>query len=1343
MGNYNHEPSGDWRNDGWACNGGFNDLWQCWSSSNDSNYCSCPGYQGVATVNFPIDITGVPTGAVITSVSVNIRCSTGSGTPPANTAPSLVIALSCSDDTSTAVSRTVFPTSVIESFTVASFKNDAANLQWDIERLNKVLVAAYCPQGVYDLVRCHELYLVINYRVAPTIVVTAPTGLQNTPSPTISWTYSQADGDKLDHSVYKIFTAAQAAVASFDPNATVPVYQQTVKGNISSVQLPTSLDPNGYWVYVQSYSSFQAKSIWVGRQFQVSAPSPGIPGVPPTVTPGVQAPGYGVVQIVQDTVNGCATLTVQDTSNMMSVQDANAELVSDGSCMVGLNCTGGVRDSSTFYAPNELASWQMSSLAAGDMTLVSDYIEVDPGMPITVSAQFIAAVTGRNTLVGLTFFDANFNELAGSIFQGSAITDAPGTWLQSMATGTTPAGCALALATFTVEATGAANEVHNVDHLGVMYGTDTPWSDGGQMSRNLLSSWYSNAEGSPGSGEGWTPSVASSITQTANTGLGASGSTCQQMTYVGISPTVGFRDVGTPFTTPTFGTDYTLNKPPGAVQGDLMIASVRTFGDVGVNAPSGWNVVDSVSVTSDGATNISEFILSRSCTASEPTSWTDGTITAGSQVRSATVVAYSGAADASVQFLSGEAARSTPNNTPPYLTTPNVSSADPNAWRVSSFAFADSVSGGTLAANRQAPSIIPAITFVGSGTPWSSDSTALSYTVNRPPGIQSGDYMVATIGACGLQTFTAPSGWTIVYQEQNTSGSHFSAAVMTRFAGSSEPGSWSGTVSGSFPFTHARVTSSVAYRNVNATTPLIHSAGQQTSAGSSVNTPSVSNTNSKAWRLSVYMSQDDAPYPSGNWSAADTERVDAAENPGSDSDGATIGIFDSNGPVSTGTYSLTGIHATDFYDAQAWLGFLNPLATAPALSGYEYSRYTGGIGSGSSYLYGGFFDSGAPSSVSVPAGSVFSVTGSFTSGSGSGMMESATGWVGFVSPADATVSGYASATMASVVDISSINPTVLALAGNQMSANASFLGSSSGTPYLTVNFYRANQLISSSISAGDTAFGTSAWAKSSAVFDVPSGTTRVALGISASDRNVGDVIFFDRVSLAFGAEDVYRTGTSSSIHSIFATPQLEFTDDSGEGYGAWQLIQGSSAALPPVYDAFSGLSTYTDHTVVPLTNRKYRAQTITYGLAGDQFSSGYGPESQEFSLTALYWWLKDIANPAANLQLKIQWNDLDVSTSNTAVPFQALGQGLPIVLTEGFAGDYLSVHVRPIDHDDWVKLIQLLASGRTLFLQSDVDQSWWVQCVGDPISTMIAYDQRREAPLRDAYISFIQVAPEV
>lgn len=1319
MATFSHQPVGDWRNAWTLAGSGVTAAWQALSVVDDTKYISSPASKSDTTVTFPVDISTVPVGAVITAATVKIRCSTGAGSPPAGTTPSITVATAAQDDTSQYTSRTIYPTAAPSTFSVATYTRDALGQSWDIQRVNQLLARVLSYGATTDMVRVHQLYVDFTYRLAPALTVDGPSGTVYTSSPTINWTYSHTDGDAMAGLHYRLFTAAQVSDVAFDPARAIAVFEDQLVGDLASVILPTSINPNDYWVFAQASTIFGAVGQWISRLFSILGPAPAAPGVPdPT---GTAPPGMGVIEVVPDSEMGSATLSLQDTSNLLGVQAADAETTTDEHSCTTANAVM-VRDTVTHY-PGGIGSWKLTASSAADMTMFSDWTEVSAqgSGTITARAQFHTAVTARSCQVRILFYDTSFALISGTL-TGTSITDSTSTWTEAVVTGAIPTAAVYARAAFDV--LSAANaEVHNLDRLSLSYGTLSPWSDGGHMSRNLLSSWYSTAEGTAGAGEAWTAGTASTAAVSSSPpGTGVSGSKSNSMTYAGITPTIAFRAAGTTFNSVTSGADYTLNKPAGTTTGDLLMAFVSCSLQTTITPPSGWVLVDTAKT--GGTTDTALFVLKRTAGGSEPSSWTTGTLGANASRRTALVLAYSGAADASAQFIA-EAQGSTANATPLYLTTPTVANTDPNGWRVSAFAISDNAASGTLTANQQVPSAVPPIAYVSKAAVWLSNTGLSTFTINKPPSLQTGDLMIATLSMVANVTVTAPSGWTIQYQAV-ASGGPSTHAVLTRIATASEPSSWSGSVSGSIGAVSA--VECVAYRNVNTTTPFIAQSGATSNNTTSFATPSVTNNNSGAWRVCSFGAV--TATTTGSFTENDTiERADDRATYNSyGPQSAGVAVTDSNGAISTGSYTRTGTYSENAYSGAAWIGILNPLSSAPAGVPNETSRSSLTIGSSTPWMTTGAFDSNGV----VVTGSM-SVTGSWAPGSGTDL-NSAAGWVGLIKPAAPVVAGYVSATMATTVDVSASSRF-----DEKVAVTASFIGSAGGTPYLTCYFYRANVLLSSQVAQGSS-FGTSTWLKSTATFDLPVGTTRMKVGVSVADRMVSDVVYFDRVSLAYGRDTVYRPGTSRAAKPVWSQPQVQSADDSGAGYSGWSDLPGS-VTNNPTFDPLSGVIRYTDHTVTPLVNRKYRARTVSHGLAGDQFVSAWGPDSSEFSFVASNWWLKDIANSANNVQLLVKYETVSVATNNTAAVFQPLGTDLPVVLSEGFKSDVFTLTLLPVRRDNWAQLKLMLKSGRTLFLQSDTDMAWWVRPTSDIVSDVLPTGQRQSDPVRAIKVSFIQVAP--
>ncbi|MEV5813460.1 hypothetical protein [Streptomyces mutabilis] len=273
-------------------------------------------------------------------------------------------------------------------------------------------------------------------------------------------------------------------------------------------------------------------------------------------------------------------------------------------------------------------------------------------------------MTGRTVSIRALFFDASFTAVAGTITGTAA--DSAATWTEVTATGPVPGTAAFAKVEVEVEvAAPALAEVHNVDHVGLMYGVNAAWSDGGHTSRNILSAFSST--GDDPVGDNWIAGTGSTISRVPVTGTGSEGVLTKRLTCTGITPSLAFRATGSAFTSPTSGIDFTLNKPAGVTTGDLMLAFVSSNQIGTITPPVGWTAVNTAAVD-DGSTDAALWVLKRTAGGSEPATWTDGFLDTASTRRYAVVVAYSGASDAADQFVAeGVLTRAT--GTPLYMTS--------------------------------------------------------------------------------------------------------------------------------------------------------------------------------------------------------------------------------------------------------------------------------------------------------------------------------------------------------------------------------------------------------------------------------------------------------------------------------------------------------------------------------------------------------------------------------------------------------------------------------------------------------------------------------------------------
>jgi hypothetical protein len=1340
----NINPVADVENDGWAIVGGDTSMWQALASNVDTNYLTSPGTNGMAMVSYPIDATAIPAGATIQSVSVAVRASLGAGTNTSANPSSFTTALVCIDDPSTYVQRTTRPTNSSASpatFTVANYRRDPHGNHWDIEGLNNIEMRVFSYNAISDLIRVYEMFLAVYYTAIPVVTVVNPAGNISTASPTISWTYRQTDGDFQASAEYKIFPATTVASPSFNPDISSPVFEGVVQGSRTSVQIPGSIPSNSYFFYVQSTSNNGAKSAWSFQQANVVAPSPGVPGVP---DPSGNTPvGSGIVAVTPDYVNGCSILTVQDTSNLMSVHEADVTIDDTGARWKTVNCT--VAESTDYLFPGDTNQvWKIVATANGDMSITTGFVPVAQAsvgiaQQLTATGQMLAAVTGRTVFMWIEYFDANYNLL--STVTSTALADAAApAWMQvAMSDTSVNQGAVYSNVTYQVKS-AVASEAHYLTHAGLLYGNQTPFSSGGHASQNLLDSWYSNGQGTAPAGDSWVMSPGSTYASSTTfgfTGSGFDGTNINTMTYAGTSASIALRAVGTVFTDSSSNNTYTLNKPAGVTTNDLMVAFVTTELATGttISVPAGWVLIDS-STVHKSSTDMCLFVLARTAGGSEPSTWS-GTLSTSSVKRGAVVVAYSGAASISAQFISE--AQSATATAGTVFTSPTVINTDPNAWRISVFSV-NASSTPTITANTQAPGGNP-IQYVGAAPAWISHDSTSTYTINRPANVLNGDLMIAAISCDEYAgTMTAPTGWTIVRQKVgSTTGGTGGAGqgafmVLKRTAGSSEPASWQGTMaSSSIPY--PKIAECVAYRNCAAASSQFIADGIQAASYPTMWAPNVTNTNANAWQVAAFFSlSTGGENQIGARRGADinnsTQRVEDTYQSGdfgSPSGTANaVMMSDSNGPIPVGTVGGSATTSYPVATADAWVGIILPQTSIPGAPGNETSRATDTFGLA-------VFDSNGP-----VAAQPWSVTATSST-----TFQVATSWVGLIKPSSASTGGLVSATLAAPIDLSNVDPTVLGAAGNQVTIGASFVGSSAGSTLITALFYRGPSLISQQTVPGGSfpAVATGTLTDCSAQFDIPDGTTRINMTLASPNHSTSDVVGWQRAFMNLGTDPSYRTGTAASAHPVWSYPQIQYADDPGDGsgFGAWQTVPGTQTNVPSF--GVDKYLVFQDHTIIPLVSRKYRMRTVSFGLNGDVFTSPWSPDSNAMTFKAQSWWLKDIANPSNNIPLKVKWQDMKVTLQASSVQFQALGEKYPVVLTDGYKSDLLPLSMIPVNQEDHAIFMDLITSNRTLFLQSDIDQAWWVQCITQIDRTILATNSRKTNPLRQIDLTFVEVEP--
>lgn len=1317
MAQYTHLPSKDYRRESWTLTGsGVTSLFSAWNNSDDTKYASCPAGKGRAAVTYPqnLSTSAIPSGATITSVTVYLRAAKTDAV-----ARSITLNLLASDNTSLYTTRTIYLTQDIADYEISTYILDPLNKPWNITRLNRMITQLSVNGTVAGKVRVYSLYTVVNYHTAPSTTVVAPVGTQVTASPTLRWVYEQTDGDVQGKAEWKIFKAEEVQKATFNADTSTAQASGTTQGDQTQIQLPASLVRGAYYAYVRTHSIFGTKSSWGARQFQV------IP----------QLPGAPIITATADNDSANIDLKVTNATNLMSLQQSGAEEGTDKPEYVTTNCAL-TRDLTTFYAEGA-GSYRMTASSAATMSVISSYVPVAAQAEITFRAQFRAAATGRTINAELQFFDEVYTAL-GSPLTATG-TDATGVWTELTATGTTPVDAFFMKLKLEI-ASPANAEIHNIDGIGLMYGPGTQWSTGGHFSRNLLTSDYSSHP----TAADWSAATGTTLSNRTSgvTETGEDGPNAMRMTVASISTSIAYVATGTAFSDATVGNSFTLNKPGGSTAtGHFMIAFLSASYSGAITAPAGWTVVNGTP-DEDPDVKTGLWILTKFVEAGDPATWT-ASLDTSTGARRCVVISYSGVDTTSPVI---EENVKTYAGSPFTVTTQSLQNPDPNAWNVSAFTGRNSASGSWSGGTTGQPGTTENISYVGASATWCGISSKTSYKINRPTGVKSGDLMIATTGMWGnVSTVTPPSGWTL--KRKTVSGGTFptTLCVFTRTAGGSEPASWTGTTSHTAAAT--RVTTCVAYRGA-ANSTLQFTADQANASNGHFDdnrkvTGTTTNNNGRSWRISAFAAN---AADRGIWrdSNETIRRATGSIEFVTGNNAMTVSVFDSNGVVGTGAHKRQAYWYNTAYPndrravkkyyatAVGWTGIITATTSAPPAGTGQTERSDGNTGSGGEQIATAIYDSNGPIDVGSTA-----ITALYASGTSPA--QAFASWAGVLRPAVPSTSGAVKATMTQRVNVESIAESVLTQAENKVTMTASFLGSVPGEAYLTLNFYEANRLLNTYTGAAS-AFTTDIWMPAYMTVPLPDGTTHIEGAVESRALTVADTVDVDKVGVMLGERTYWRPGTNEPIvHSVWSHPVIEYADDDGLGYGEWKTLHGQ-VAHPPIYDPLSGSVMYTDYMPIPATPRKYRALTLSHGLQGDQFKSEWSEESSD-TVHPFSWWIKDPTDPTNNMAIRVKAEAVGVELTNTATVFQTLGSEFPIVLTEGYKSDSFSIVVFAY-HDEWVALRRLIRLNRTLFVQSNTDNAWWVRAVEQLASSTIVYSDTRLNPLREVTLQFIQVEPE-
>jgi hypothetical protein len=244
-------------------------------------------------------------------------------------------------------------------------------------------------------------------------------------------------------------------------------------------------------------------------------------------------------------------------------------------------------------------------------------------------------------------------------------------------------------------------------------------------------------------------------------------------------------------------------------------------------------------------------------------------------------------------------------------------------------------------------------------------SGTLSLSIGKPTGTINGDVMIAAITVRPYTaSITAPSGWTLIRQTNQTSGTSSTQATYWKAAGSSEPSSYSFTFSASTGSAGGIAT----FYNINTSNPINAENGQATASSLSHATASVTTTVANTMLISTHSLTSSATWTAP---AGMTEAFDKSSDAVPNSAGISVEMNYATqaSAAATGTKTATASNNANTGVAQI-VSLVSASSATIAYTGSPYCLTAGTAAVTQTGTGGGTYSSTAGLSISSSTGAV-------------------------------------------------------------------------------------------------------------------------------------------------------------------------------------------------------------------------------------------------------------------------------------------------------------------------------------------------------------------------------------
>lgn len=336
--------------------------------------------------------------------------------------------------------------------------------QADIDALR--LQLEHDTHGGAGVMRVYEMYVDVVYNQAPVAVVTGPTGTINTPTPVVTWTYSDPDGDAQQRYSVRVFPSSAYSAVGFSPDDLTYTWNSPdVASSTTSATVGVSLPPGTYKAYVKVADGVGGRDpsnfgygVWAaGPAFSVVVDLPAVPVVASvTPDPTLNRVGVGLEGRDNELTRNQAGIEAgaqgwYAMTNMATPTRSTAQFL-NGASSLSLSSTG--------------AGATMQARSAAAVTLAGLQAE---GNPVLAGAQYgalaslRAAVSVRLVTVQIDWYTAAAAYV--STTTGARVATSTTGWIQAYAAGVAPPTAAWAVVVVTVTSPAGAAEVQYLDSV--------------------------------------------------------------------------------------------------------------------------------------------------------------------------------------------------------------------------------------------------------------------------------------------------------------------------------------------------------------------------------------------------------------------------------------------------------------------------------------------------------------------------------------------------------------------------------------------------------------------------------------------------------------------------------------------------------------------------------------------------------------------------------------------------------------------------------------------------------------------------------------------------------------